>query len=130
MKSLLQCAGLMCVTAVLATRAMANDGATDRPFFLYLSNDQGLSVIDGRTRAVVAEIPAGARCVDVHVDAGGRLIYAAGSGHDDGFAVIDAVARKFIRKLDARPGQFAITPDIKKIYIVNQDAGTLNVIDL
>ena len=99
---------------------------------LFVSNERSgdVTVIDGGTDAVVATIPVGKRPRGIHSSPDARLLYVALSGSPrmgpgvdrsravadrsaDGIGVIDAAARKFLKKLPAGsdPEQFALTKE-------------------
>jgi YVTN family beta-propeller protein len=49
----------------------------------------------------------------------------------DGIGLVDAVQRKFLRKIPAGsdPEQFAVSPDGSRIYIANEDVGVATILD-
>ena len=75
------------------------------------------------------------------LDANGNPIFE--KGHDDnndnvksdktadGIGLVDAVNKKFLRKIPAGsdPEQFSFSPDGKRIYIANEDIGAATVLD-
>ena len=76
------------------------------------------------------------------LDANGNPIFEKGHDDDDdaeaksdkaadGIGIVDAVQKKFLRKIPAGsdPEQFAISPDGKRIYIANEDVGAATVLD-
>ena len=76
------------------------------------------------------------------LDANGNPIFAKGHDDDDddnaksdkaadGMGIIDAVQKKFLRKIPvgSDPEQFAISKDGKRIYISNEDVGAATVLD-
>ena len=76
------------------------------------------------------------------LDANGNPIFEKGHDDDDdaeaksdkaadGMGIIDAVQKKFLRKIPvgSDPEQFAISKDGKRIYISNEDVGAATVLD-
>jgi YVTN family beta-propeller protein len=121
------------------------------PFVVYVSNERSadVTVIDGRTDAVLATFPVGKRPRGIHCAPDVKRVYVALSGsprmapgvdHErapadktaDGIAVIDASTRTVVQKLNAGfdPEQFALTKDGKLAVIANEDQGTASIVDL
>ena len=120
----------------------------------YVTNEAGrtLSVIDVATDRVVATIPVGTRPRGVRLAPGGRAVYVALSGSPrcpptmpdtecarlqadrslDGIAEVDAVARRVRRVLPGGtdPEQFALSPDGRRLYAANEDAGAASIVDV
>jgi len=76
------------------------------------------------------------------LDANGNPIFEKGHDDDDddaaksdkaadGMGIIDAVQKKFLRKIPvgSDPEQFAVSKDGKRIYISNEDVGAATVLD-
>src|SRR6201995_5032544 len=76
------------------------------------------------------------------LDANGNPIFEKGHDDDDddksksdksadGIGLVDAVQRKFLRKIPAGsdPEQFALSADGKRIFVSNEDTGTATVLD-
>ena len=122
--------------------------------YAYVSNEGGrtLSVIDVESDRVVATIPVGTRPRGVHAGANGAFVYVALSGSPrcpptmadaecarmqvdrslDGIAEVDAVTRQVVRVLPGGtdPEQFALSPDGRRLYVANEDAGTASIVDV
>lgn len=120
----------------------------------YVSNEDGNSVtiIDTAHDVVVATVPVGKRPRGLKLSHDGKLLFVAVSGlpkcpptepdsecaklkHDfaaDGIAVVDTAKRRLVRVLKAGsdPEQFDVSHDGRRLYISNEDAGTLSVLDV
>jgi YVTN family beta-propeller protein len=119
---------------------------------IYVSNEDGgsISVIDGKTEAVVATIPVGKRPRGMRLSPDGRFLYVALSGSPkggpgvdesklppadrtaDGIGVVDLASQKLVRVMvsGADPEAFDVTPDGKTIYVSNEDTGQTSVVDV
>ena len=119
---------------------------------LYVSNEMGgdVAVIDLDTRAVKARIPVGKRPRGIRTSPDGTLVYVALSGSPiagpgvdpktlplperkhDGIGVIDVAQGKLVRTLPSGtdPEQFAVSLDGRRLFIANEDGGTLSVLDV
>ena len=120
----------------------------------YVTSEEGrtLTVIQTSNDSVVATIEVGTRPRGVRVAPDGRTVYVALSGSPrcpptmpdeecgklksdktkDGIAEVDATTGKVVRVLPggSDPEQFDISPDGKRLYISNEDAGVATVVDL
>jgi YVTN family beta-propeller protein len=120
----------------------------------YVSNEDGASVtvIDTARGEAVATVPVGKRPRGLKLSADGKQLYIAVSGlpkcppsvpdeecaklkrdlQADGVAVMDAATLKLVRVLKAGsdPEQFDLTRDGRRLFITNEDAGTVSVLDL
>jgi YVTN family beta-propeller protein len=119
---------------------------------LYVSNETGgdVAVVDIASRSVTARIQVGKRPRGVRVSPDGSTVYVALSGSPiagpgvdestlppadkrfDGIGVIDVREGKLLRTLPSGsdPETFAITRDGKRMFISNEDAGTVTVLDI
>jgi YVTN family beta-propeller protein len=119
----------------------------------YVSNedDQSVSVIDTDKGEVVATVNVGKRPRGMKVSKDGSKVFVAVSGlpkcpptvpdeecaklkHDlsaDGIAVINTATLKLdtVLKAGTDPEQFDLSADGKRLFISNEDAGTVSVID-
>jgi YVTN family beta-propeller protein len=132
---------LLCAPAARAGRA-------------YVSNedDQSVSVIDTDRAAVVGTVEVGKRPRGLKLSPDGAHLYVAVSGMPkcgptvsdeecarrkrdfaaDGIADIDTATLKVSRMLQVGtdPEQFDVSADGRRLFISNEDAGTLSVFDL
>jgi YVTN family beta-propeller protein len=120
----------------------------------YVSNedDQSISVLDTDRAAVVATVNVGKRPRGLKLSPDDRLLYVAVSGlpkcgptvpedecakktHDfaaDGIAEIDTATLKLVKvlKVGTDPEQFDVSPDGRRLFISNEDAATVSVVDI
>lgn len=120
----------------------------------YVTNEDGrtMTVIETATDSVVGTIPVGTRPRGVRVSRDGRLVYVALSGSPrcpptmpdaecaklradkskDGIAEVDAATRQVRRVLPggSDPEQFDLSPDGSRLYVSNEDAGLMSIVDL
>ncbi|HEY0941039.1 MAG TPA: cytochrome D1 domain-containing protein [Steroidobacter sp.] len=120
----------------------------------YVSNEDGhsVSVLDLRTASNIGTIEVGKRPRGLKLTSDGSRLLVAVSGlpkcppsvpdeecakrerdlKADGIAVVDTALRKVIRVLEAGsdPEQFAMSGDGKRLYVANEDAGTMSVVDV
>lgn len=144
---------------VLALCAAASFAALARPpvaraAHVYVSNEDGesVSVLDADTGATVASVPVGKRPRGIKLSHDGSLVYVAVSGvpkcppsvpdeecaklkrdlQADGVAVIETASLRLVRLLKAGsdPEQFDVSADGKRLFISNEDAATLSVLDI
>src|SRR4051812_17880846 len=146
-------AALLCTCGVIRIFA-----ATNYEVFVSNERDGTVTVIDGSTRQVSGTIEVGKRPRGIHASPDGKTLYVAVSGtpiagppkrdasgklidddddrpadhSQDGIAVVDIATRKLVKKLPAGtdPEQFAVSLDGKKLYIANEDAGTVSVLNV
>lgn len=121
---------------------------------VYVSNEDGesVSVLDAGTGNTLATIPVGKRPRGIKLSHDGAHLYVAVSGlpkcppsvpdaqcaklkHDlqaDGIAVIDTHSLRLTRLLKAGsdPEQFDLSKDGKRLFIANEDASTLSVLNV
>jgi PQQ-dependent catabolism-associated beta-propeller protein len=121
---------------------------------VYVSNEDGgsISVLDTNKAEVIATIDVGKRPRGLKLSHDGSQLYVAVSGlpkcppsvpdeecaklkHDlasDGIAVIDTTSLKLTKLLEAGtdPEQFDISRDNKHLYISNEDAATVSVLNV
>jgi YVTN family beta-propeller protein len=118
---------------------------------LYVTNEMGgdVAVVDAASHAVVSRIVVGKRPRGIRASPDGSTIYVALSGSPiggpgvdeatlpppdkrfDGIGVIDARQGRLVRTLPggSDPEQFAVSRDGSRLFISNEDAGTLTVLD-
>ena len=98
------------------------------PYGRYLYTADGssnrVSVLDTRTKRVVASVRVGTQPLSVAVAPDGKKIYAANSGSGD-VSVIDALANRVVRAIPAGrfPSGVAVTPDGASLYVTNELSG-------
>src|SRR6185437_2445884 len=120
--------------------------------YLFVSNEDGndVTVIDSKNDSVVATLDPGQRPRGIRVTPDGTKLIVAVSGSPkggpgvdektlppadrskDGIAVIDLATGKKEANLPGGldPESFAISSDGKRIYVSNEDGGTLTIIDV
>ncbi|HEV2392698.1 MAG TPA: beta-propeller fold lactonase family protein [Verrucomicrobiae bacterium] len=123
-----------------------------------VSNERSgnVTLIDGQAGQVLTTISVGKRPRGIHPSPDGRLLFVALSGSPiggprhqgpgtvddddnakkadhsaDGIGIIDLGTRKFLRKIPAGsdPEQFAVSADGSMLYVSNEDAGLLSVLN-
>jgi len=136
--------------AILATQFLGRS-VTAADYRVYVTNERSgdLTVIDGRTDAVVEAIPLGKRPRGVQVSPDGRWLYVALSGSPiagpgvdekslpppdktaDGIGVVDLRSRRLVRTLRgvSDPEEFALNKDGSRLYVASEDTGTLVVFE-
>jgi YVTN family beta-propeller protein len=144
-----------CSRGAVATVALNADAAAPaHPVGtrIFVTNEASgdLSVIDAKTSSVIATVPLGKRPRGIQATADGRLLYVALSGSPvagpgvdestlpppersaDGIAEIDAATLKVRRVIRSGtdPEQLAVSRDGSKLYIANEDAAQLSVVDV
>src|SRR5262245_18664405 len=119
---------------------------------VFVTNEQSgdLTVIDARTSAVIATAPLGKRPRGIQVGPGGNFLYVALSGSPsappgvdektlpppdrsaDGIGEIDTTSYKITRVIKAGndPEQLAVSADGTRMYVANEDAAQLSVVDI
>src|SRR3954469_7265860 len=118
---------------------------------IYVTNEASgdLSIVDAAAQAVVATIPLGKRPRGIAASPDGKFLYVALSGSPsappgvdektlpppdrkaDGIGVVDIAQRKLVRVLTSGPDpeQVAVSHDGTRIFVANEDAASLTVID-
>jgi PQQ-dependent catabolism-associated beta-propeller protein len=120
----------------------------------YVSNEDGesVSVLDTQSTSNIATIDVGKRPRGLKLSRDGSRLFVAVSGlpkcpptvpdeecaklerdmKADGIAIVDTAARKVIKVLAAGsdPEQFAMSNDGKRLFVANEDTGTLSVVDV
>jgi YVTN family beta-propeller protein len=121
---------------------------------VYVSNEDGesVTVLDADSGNTIATIPVGKRPRGIKLSHDGSRLYVAVSGlpkcpptvpdkecarlkHDlqaDGIAVIDTSSLKLVKLLKAGsdPEQFDLSKDGQRLFIANEDAATLSVLNV
>src|SRR6185369_2404116 len=118
---------------------------------LYVTNERSgdLSVIDVASKSVVATVPLGKRPRGVRVSPDGHLLYTALSGSPfappgvdektlpppdrsaDGIGVVDVRSLKLVKVIPVGtdPEQLALSKDGRRLFVTNEDAGTVSVVE-
>src|SRR5688500_16771303 len=139
-----------------ADARVSDDARAQEGYLVAVSNERSgdVSLIDGATREVVDTIRVGKRPRGIAASRDGKLLYVALSGSPiagppgkdgkepenlpppdrkaDGIGVIDVANRKLLKIMPSGddPEQFAISADGSKMYIANEDAAQVSVLDL
>src|SRR2546430_8724012 len=122
------------------------------PVRVYVTNEASgdLSVIDAATQTVIATAPLGKRPRGIQPSPDGKSLYVALSGSPpagpgvdektlpppdraaDGIGESDAATNKVKRIIHAGndPEQLAVSADGSRLYVANEDAAQLSVVDL
>ncbi len=127
---------------------------TARAAHVYVSNEdsESVTVLDADSGNTVATVPVGKRPRGIKLSHDGARLYVAVSGlpkcpprvpdqecaklkHDlqaDGVAVIDTASLELVKLLEAGsdPEQFDLSRDGKLLFISNEDAATLSVLNV
>ena len=118
---------------------------------LYVTNEASgdLTIIDLATQTVVSTIPLGKRPRGIAASPDGTLLYVALSGSPpappgvdettlppadrsaDGIGVVDVRKQKLIKVMTSGtdPEELAVSHDGTRVFVANEDAGQLSVID-
>ena len=120
----------------------------------YVSNEDGnsVSVIDTQSAQVIATIDVGKRPRGMKLDRAGARLFVAVSGlpkcpptvsdeecakrqrdlSADGIAIVDTASQKVVRVLagGSDPEQFALSHDETRLFVSNEDAGSMSVVDI
>src|SRR5438477_13015959 len=136
---------LVAAALVLSTRAESPS------YLVFVSNERSddVTVIDGKTDAVVTTFPVGKRPRGIHATPDGKRLFVTLSGSPrmapgidenrapadktaDGLGVIDVAARKLIDRwhVGSDPEQFAISRNGKFAFIANEDDASASTINL
>lgn len=121
---------------------------------LYVSNEDSgtVSVIDMGEAKALDQFEVGVRPRGIRLSPDGKTLFVALSGSPkcgpnvseeecekmaadktkDGVAMIDVASRKLVRVLPggSDPEQFDITPDGKRLYVANEDAGRVTIVEV
>src|SRR5947209_7854292 len=129
--------------------------AAEKSYLVCISNEKSddITIFDAHKNTVIATIPVGKRPRGIHASPDGKLLYVALSGSPiagprvagarlddepkktdpsaDGIGVVDLAARKFRNKIFGGPDpeQFTISADGCRLYIANEDAAGLSIIN-
>src|SRR5690606_1122121 len=111
--------------------------------FLFVSNEgtSDVTVIDATELRAIARVPLGEgqRPRGIQMSPDGAHVYVALSddtpgdeSDDDAIGVVDIATGGVMRMYDAGsdPEQFAISPDGRRLYASNEDAGTMSITDV
>src|SRR6185312_11137039 len=139
--------------------ALTTFAAEPSDYLVCVSNERSddITIIDGASQKVLATIPVGKRPRGIHAAPDGKTLFVALSGSPisgprhqgpseplldddakakpdhsaDGIGIVDLTTKKFLRKIPAGtdPEQFAVSPDGSRLYIANEDGGTISVLD-
>src|SRR5216117_2265312 len=125
--------------------------AESTSYLVFVSNERSgdVTIVDGRTDAIVTTFSVGKRPRGIHAAPDGQRVFVTLSGSPrmapgvdenrapadksaDGLGVIDPVARKLIDHwhIGSDPEQFAISRDGKFAFIANEDDATASIVDL
>ena len=119
---------------------------------IYVTNERSgdLTVIAGGTHEVLATVPLGKRPRGIKVSPDQRQLFVALSGspasppgvdestlpppdrEEDGIGVVDVASRRVVTVLHGGtdPEQIALSTDGTRLYVANEDAGTVSVLNI
>src|SRR5262245_25358149 len=149
-------AALLCVASgiawVASAAAPAQDGSSAAPYRVYVTNEISgdLTIIDGSTRRVEANVPLGKRPRGIRPSHDGKLLFIALSGSPlappgvdesklpppdraaDGIGVFDIAANTIVRTLRgvSDPEQLVLSHDDSRVFVASEDASVAVVIDV
>lgn len=153
---LLSACGKQEPTNIAPSATEASSSARQTPsgpaYRVYVTNERSgdLSVIDGRTHAVLATVPLGKRPRGIQVSPDRTQLFIALSGSPiagpgvdestlpppdpsaDGIGVVDIASLKLLRVIRgvSDPEQLVVSRDGKHLYIASEDTGTAVVVDV
>ncbi len=141
-----------CLAASCSSPADKSSGAIKTGPRLYVTNERSgtLTIIDATTRTAIATISLGKRPRGLRPSPDGRLLYIALSGSPiagpgvdesklpppdkqaDGIGVVDLRAGKLAMVLPggSDPEQVAVSADGARLFVANEDAAQMSVIDV
>jgi YVTN family beta-propeller protein len=147
-----QALSVAALAVCIACSGDANRAVDSSSGLVYVSNELSgtVSVVDPVARRVVATISVGKRPRGIRASADGRTVFVALSGspvggpgidesqlpppdrEHDGIGVIDVRERRLVRVLNggSDPEQFAISADGKRMFVSNEDAGQVTVLEI
>ncbi|HJT67129.1 MAG TPA: cytochrome D1 domain-containing protein [Pyrinomonadaceae bacterium] len=99
--------------------------------YLWVSDEDGVTVIDATTLKVAKRIATGAGRHEIAIGADNRFAFIA--NNDNGvLSIIDIAKLKKIKevKTGARTSAMAFSPLSKSLYLTNENDGTIAVVDL
>ena len=139
------------LTVLLAFLAGCAKQDAPTGYRIYVTNERSgdLSVIDSTTHEVVSTVALGKRPRGIHASPDGKFIYVALSGSPiagpgvdestlppadkdaDGIGVFDVAQGKVVKMLKSGsdPEEFAVTRDGKFLYVSNEDAAGVSVLE-
>ena len=135
----LRCAVTLCVALVLPSVGGIGCGSSHAPSGaararIYVSNqlDNTASVIDGRTRKVVATVRVGVSPAEMAVSPDRKSVYVANTGSDTVSVLNTAdntVARTIALPRGSRPIGVAVSPSGRYLYTADGGANRVSVLD-
>jgi len=99
---------------------------------IYVARAAGLTVIDGRTNAVVQNVELGKGPLDVAVDESTNTVYASvASSPGSGLIVIEGATHTIVDEIgiEGDPNGVAVNAKTRRVYTANLNAGTASVVD-
>jgi YVTN family beta-propeller protein len=128
------CVGILLATGGASSFAMSSAAAEAPTTRIYVSNylDDTISVVDGKTRKVVATVRVGVAPTQMAVSPDRSSVYIANAGSNS-VSVINttnnAIARTIALPRRSRPMGVALSPNGRDLYIADGGSNRVSVLD-
>lgn len=104
--------------------------AAQERFYVALTGDSKVAVIDGVANRVIGQIAVSAAPQSVAVSIDGRRLFVSSEGKNS-VDVVDRNTLKLVRSIPVgrRPGALLLAPEGRKLLVANRGAGSVEVLD-